>query len=102
MYKQTRGHHKRRATGIGTRTDVVQLIYEWNLPRDKLKYTRLYNYADDIILSFTHEDQDYNKQVLENESSRTLNWFYNKGMKANPSKCKVVCVTYSANQIAHG
>ena len=50
------------------------------------KHSNLYNYADDNVLSFAHKNAETVKKTLENDCKKTLMWFKNNGLKANPDK----------------
>ena len=51
---------------------------------------RLYNYADDNVLSFASSSLSVLKCTLEDDVQNILNWFSRNGMKANPEKFQLV------------
>ena len=53
---------------------------------------KLFNYADDNTLSFSHPDFATLLTVLEQESRILINWFSRNQMKANPDKFQAFAV----------
>jgi hypothetical protein len=54
--------------------------------------SKLYNYADDNTLSFSHKDPNILKSVLESESNSLIDWFNFNHMQANPDKFQAIAV----------
>ena len=57
-----------------------------------IKYSKLYNYADDNTLNFNHKDPDVLKCTLEEESLSLINWFDFNQMQANPEKFQAIAI----------
>ena len=53
---------------------------------------KLFNYADDNILSHSHPDFATLIVVLERESAKFIEWFARNQMKANPDKFQALAV----------
>ena len=67
-----------------------------------IKEGTLYNYADDNMLSFCHENFDKLVSVLQEESNVLMNWFRDNCMQTNPSKFQAIAVgvrTFNKNPI---
>ena len=46
----------------------------------------IYNYADDNCVAYAHNDIYTIKNVLERDVEKSLDWFKNNSLEANPSK----------------
>ena len=57
----------------------------------------MYNYADDITLSYCHKILDILKSVLQQESIILLDWFGTNQMQANPYKFQAISVGKKTN-----
>ena len=53
---------------------------------------KLFNYADDNTLSYSHPDFSTLIEVLENESRKLIEWFFHNLMKANPDKFQALAL----------
>jgi hypothetical protein len=49
-------------------------------------HIKLYNYADDNTLVFSHKNSIVMKSTLENASRKAIRWFQENKMQANPNK----------------
>ena len=58
---------------------------------------KVYNYADDNTLSFSHTDLNVIKAQLEHASEIAITWFSKNYMKANPSKFQAICFSKDDN-----
>jgi hypothetical protein len=59
---------------------------------------KVYNYADDNTLSYSHSDPDIIKLRLEEATNIAIKWFDENYMKANPSKFQAIC--FSKNDLS--
>ena len=57
-----------------------------------IKEGKLFNYADDNTLSFSHPVFATLIEILERESGNLVDWFTRNQMKANPDKFQAVAV----------
>ena len=53
---------------------------------------KLFNYADDNTLSFSHSDFATLVEILVRESKILIEWFFRNQMKANPDKFQALAV----------
>ena len=53
---------------------------------------KLFNYADDNTLSFSHSDFATLVEILVRESKVLIDWFFRNQMKANPDKFQALAV----------
>ena len=59
---------------------------------DTFEKGKLFNYADDNTLSFSHPDFATLITVLEQESRVLIDWFFRNQMKTNPDKFQAFAV----------
>ena len=57
-----------------------------------VKYSTIYNYADDNTVSNCDNDIDVVTKTLENESMELINWFSLNLIKANPDKFQAIAI----------
>ena len=58
---------------------------------------KVYNFADDNTLSFSHTDLNVIKAQFEHASEIAITWFSRNIMKANPSKFQAICFSKDYN-----
>ena len=54
------------------------------------KKASIYNYVDDITVSYSHKNLNILKEVLVDESATCIEWFRNNEMQANPDKFQAI------------
>ena len=59
----------------------------------------LYNYADDNTVSYSDNDPNTLKSVLESDSKSLINWFHINKMKANPDKFQAIALGKKTNSL---
>ena len=64
-----------------------------------LKKCNLYNYADDNTLSFSGENTAAVKSCLEAESVKSVEWFKNNYMLANPHKFQAIFLNHKRKHV---
>ena len=57
-----------------------------------ITHCKIYNYADDNIVSYWHREANTLKQILEKEGLTLLDWFDSNHMQANPDKFQAISV----------
>ena len=55
-----------------------------------IKTGKLYNYADDNTVTYSHKSLSTTKSVLESESTKAIKWFGDNKMQANPDKFQAI------------
>ena len=55
-----------------------------------IKTGKLYNYADDTTVTYSHKSLSTTKSVLESESTKAIKWFGDNKMQANPDKFQAI------------
>ena len=100
--------HRKQAVKIGSTTSTWQFL-KTGVPQGSLtgpllfnifindfilqlqSMCKVYNYADDNTLSFSHSNPNIIKSKLEEASNKAIKWFHDNYMKANPSKFQAIC-----------
>ena len=58
----------------------------------------LFNYADDNTLTISHKELEVVIHLLEEHSGKSLSWFHNNGMQANPVKFQGIVLSATLPQ----
>ena len=57
-----------------------------------IKKAKVYKYAHDSSISFTHKSEDVLKSTLQDEVNIAIGWFKENHMQANPSKVQAFVI----------